>query len=67
MAKSIGWLAKEKSGHETHFQNVAQSFFDYLVTQNLPEWEISSTLAKYYIITSALEAAKENKEYLIDK
>ncbi|MDD3728087.1 MAG: putative oxidoreductase C-terminal domain-containing protein [Dysgonamonadaceae bacterium] len=51
---------EEKRGHEAHFQNVAQSFFDFLVNQNLPEWEVSNTLAKYYIITTAVNIAKEN-------
>ena len=50
----------EKRGHETHFQNVAQSFFDFLVNRNMPEWEITNTLAKYYIITTAVDIAKEN-------
>lgn len=50
---------EEKKGHEAHFQNVAQNFFDYLVNQNLPEWEISNTLAKYHIITTAVDIAKE--------
>jgi len=51
---------EEKRGHEAYFQNVAQSFFDFLVNQNLPEWEVSNTLAKYYIITTAVNIAKEN-------
>lgn len=51
---------EEKRGHEAHFQNVAQNFFDYLVKQNIPEWEISNTLAKYHIITTAVNIAKEN-------
>lgn len=51
---------EEKRGHEAHFQNVAQNFFDFLVHQNLPEWEVPNTLAKYYIITTALDIATEN-------
>ena len=51
---------EEKRGHETHFQNVAQSFFNFLVNRNMPEWEISNTIAKYYIITTAVDIAKEN-------
>ena len=50
----------EKRGHETHFQNVAQSFFDFLVNRNMPECEITNTLTKYYIITTAVDFAKEN-------
>lgn len=63
--ETIGYLINipdaEKRGHETHFQNVAQNFFDYLVNQNLPQWEVSNTLAKYYIITTAVDMATENR------
>lgn len=45
--------------HEIHFGYVAQKFFDYLVDKNLPEWENSNTLAKYFITTTALEKAIE--------
>lgn len=49
-----------REGHESHFGSVAQEFFNYLINEKMPEWEISNTLAKYYITTSALELAKEN-------
>lgn len=50
-----------RESHESHFGYVAQAFFNYLVDGNLPEWEISNTLAKYYITTTALQLAKGNK------
>jgi hypothetical protein len=43
--------------HETHFGYVGKKFFDCLIEKNLPEWENSNTLAKYYITTTALEKA----------
>lgn len=53
--------AQAREGHESHFGHVAQEFFDYLIEGKMPQWEISNTLAKYYITTSALELAKKNK------
>lgn len=52
---------EEKREHEEHFQNVAQNFFDYLVNRDLPEWETSNTLAKYHIITTAVNIAKDSQ------
>jgi len=48
-----------REGHESHFGYVAQEFFDYLIEGKMPQREISNTLAKYYITTSALELAKK--------
>lgn len=50
---------EKREGHEAHFKHVAEHFFEYLVNRNMPEWEISNTLAKYYITTNAVEIAKE--------
>ncbi|WP_418892561.1 putative oxidoreductase C-terminal domain-containing protein [Limibacterium fermenti] len=47
--------------HEAHFGYVGKQFFNYLIGQDLPEWENSNTLAKYFITTTAVEKAKENK------
>ncbi len=49
---------ESRKGHEDYFGYVAQKYFGYLVNQNMPEWEISNILAKYYITTKALEMAK---------
>lgn len=48
-----------REGHESHFKQVAESFFNFLVNRDMPEWERANTLAKYYITTKAVEIAKE--------
>lgn len=50
--------AENREGHESHFRYVAEHFFNYLVNRDMPGWEISNTLAKYYITTTAVEIAK---------
>lgn len=48
-----------RTGHESHFNNVAESFFSFLVSCDMPKWEQANTMAKYYITTTAVEVAKE--------
>ncbi len=48
-----------KEGHEAHFGRVMQRFLEYLQNKNMPEWEVSNMLAKYYTTTQALELAKK--------
>lgn len=50
---------ESRKGHELHFKYVAESFFNYLITCDMPEWEMSNTLSKYYITTKAVEVANE--------
>lgn len=50
---------ENRSNHEAHFGLVAKSYFDYLVNRNMPKWEITNTLAKYYITTMAVEMANK--------
>lgn len=50
---------KLREGHESHFRYVAERFFGYLVSQKMPESEITNTLAKYYITTQAVDVANE--------
>jgi len=50
---------ENREGHESHFRYVAERFFKYLVNRDMPEWETSNTLAKYYITTQAVEVANE--------
>lgn len=50
---------ENRETHESHFTNVAEHFFNYLVDRNMPAWEKSNTLAKYYITTKAVERANE--------
>lgn len=49
---------ENRTNHESHFKNVAEVFFGYLVNRNMPNWEIPNTIAKYYITTKALEIAE---------
>lgn len=74
LQKSYPWLSAEKvsegkykiiapvefrKGHEDYFGMVAEKYFGYLVNRDMPEWEISNTIAKYYITTTALDMAKD--------
>lgn len=49
---------ENRTGHESHFKNVAEAYFNFLVNKNMPDWEIPNTIAKYYITTKALEIAQ---------
>lgn len=51
---------ESRKGHEDYFGYVAQKYLGFLVNRDMPEWEISNILAKYYITTTALEMAKKN-------
>ena len=46
-------------GHEAHFSKVAEKYFNFLITREMPDWEVPNMLVKYYITTTALELAKE--------
>lgn len=48
---------KYKIGHEQHFALVIKKYLEYLQKNNIPDWEISGMLAKYYTTTQALEKA----------
>lgn len=50
---------ENREGHESHFKYVAETFFEFLIDKSIPDWEISNTLAKYFITTRAVEVAKE--------
>jgi hypothetical protein len=50
-----------RKGHEDYFGMVAQKYFGFLINRDMPLWEISNTLAKYYVTTTALEMARENR------
>jgi len=58
---SAGWEViipeKYKVGHEDHFGQVAQYYFQYLKEGKLPEWEVPNMIAKYYTTTKAREIA----------
>lgn len=48
---------KYNVGHEQHFTMVFRKFIQYLKEGNMPEWETSAMMAKYYTTTQALEKA----------
>ena len=52
---------KYREDHEAHFARVTQNFLEYLSQENMPEWEVSNTIAKYYTTTKALELAKRKQ------
>ena len=58
---NTGWEViipgKYKVGHEDHFAQVANKYFQYLKEGKLPEWEVPNMIAKYYTTTKALELA----------
>lgn len=73
LQQSYPWLSAEKvtegryqiiapmefrKGHEDYFGMVAEKYFGYLVNRDMPEWEISNTITKYFITTTALEIAE---------
>ena len=46
-------------GHEEHFGQVTQKFFEYLNSPpTLPAWEASNMLAKYYVSTTGVELSR---------
>ena len=51
--------AKYRVGHEEHFAQVANRFFEYLKSpRSIPAWERPNMLAKYYVTTMGVEIAK---------
>ena len=50
--------AKLRTNHESHFGEVMERFLKYYQTNNLPDWEVSNMLVKYFTTTQALEKAK---------
>jgi len=48
-------------GHEGHFAQVAQRFFQYLhAPDRMPHWETPNMLAKYYVATKGVELSQAN-------
>src|SRR5699024_10459506 len=45
-------------GHKG-FSDVVNQYFEYLKKGEIPEWEVSYMIAKYYITTKALNIAKQ--------
>jgi hypothetical protein len=50
---------KFRVGHEAHFAQVMNRFFDYMKSpKSLPSWERSNMLAKYYVSTGGVALAR---------
>jgi hypothetical protein len=45
--------------HEQRFSSVMQVYLDYLKQGEIPAWERSQMISKYYTTTKALSVAKE--------
>jgi hypothetical protein len=45
--------------HEQRFSSVMKVYLGYLVDGEIPAWERSQMISKYYTTTKALEVAKE--------
>jgi predicted dehydrogenase len=45
-------------GHEAHFAQVTERYFEYLAQGRIPEIEITNMLAKYFITTRAYELSR---------
>ena len=47
-------------GHEAHFAQVTNQFFQYLKSpQSMPAWEKPNMLVKYYISTKGVEMSRQ--------
>ncbi|MDA8948530.1 oxidoreductase [Flavobacteriaceae bacterium] len=49
---------KLREGHEAHFAQVTKRFIQFYKNREIPDWEITNMLTKYYLTTSALEIAQ---------
>jgi predicted dehydrogenase len=53
--------AKYRVGHEDHFAQVTNRFFDYRkAPETLPAWEKSNMMVKYFVSTRGVEIASAN-------
>lgn len=50
-----------REGHEAHFSEVTKRFIKFYEDGKIPNWESTNMLTKYWLTTSALKMAKENK------
>lgn len=58
----FGWRVnipeRYKEGHEEHFASVTEQYLQHLVDGQLPEWERTNLLTKYYLTTTAYEMSR---------
>ena len=50
---------EKRKGHEDYFGMVANKYFEFLVKDAIPEWEVTNMLTKYYITTKAYQIIQE--------
>ena len=51
---------KFRVGHEAHFGQVTNHFFEYVTSpKSLPAWETPYMLAKYFVSTKGVEKGKQ--------
>jgi type 1 glutamine amidotransferase/predicted dehydrogenase len=51
----VGIPEKYRTGHEAHFAEVLERFMEYYQVNNLPDWEVSNILLKYFTTIQAFE------------
>jgi hypothetical protein len=50
-------------GHEAHFAQVTNRFFEYLKSpKSMPAWERPNMLAKYYVTTKGVELSRAKRD-----
>ena len=47
-----------KKGHEAHFAQVTEKYLQYLIDGELPEWERTNMLTKYYVTMQGYEMSR---------
>jgi predicted dehydrogenase len=53
-------------GHEAHFAQVTNQFFEYLKSpKSVPGWEKTNMLAKYYVSTKGVELGRARSSYKV--
>ena len=61
-SSEFGWRVnipeRYEEGHEEHFASVTEQYLQYLVDGQLPEWERTNLLTKYYLTTTAYEMSR---------
>ncbi|MEQ9443344.1 MAG: putative oxidoreductase C-terminal domain-containing protein [Cyclobacteriaceae bacterium] len=48
-----------KVGHEAHFSQVTEQYLQYLVDGNMPEWEVTNMITKYYLTMQAYTMSQD--------
>jgi len=46
-------------GHEAHFAQVTEKYLNYLVSGQMPDWEVPNMIVKYFTTTEGLKTARD--------